>query len=65
MTGVQTCALPISVSYGSKISVSTDIALMSVFYSADVLYIIAVIIYSLFFYNKLPVRKKKSGDTEN
>lgn len=53
------------VSYGSKISVSTDIALMSVFYSAIVLYIIAVILYCLFFYNKLAVRKKKFDNTEN
>ena len=52
-------------SYGSKISVSTDIVSMSVFYSAIVLYIGAVIIYCLFFYDKLPIRKKKSDNAEN
>lgn len=54
-----------AVCYGTEVNVGTEIILMSVFYSADVLYIIAVIIYCLFFYNKLPFQKKKPDNMEN
>lgn len=54
-----------AVSDGTKVDLTKDIIVMSVFYSAIVLYIIAVILYCLFFYNKLPVRKKKFDNTEN
>ncbi len=54
-------AKPLSraVCYGTKVEVSTEIILMGVFYSAIVLYVVAVIIYCLFFYNKLPFQKKE------
>ncbi len=60
-------AQPLSraVCYGTKVEVSTEIILMSIFYSAIILYIAAVIIYCLFFYDKLPIRKKKPDNTEN
>ncbi len=59
-------AQPLSraVCYGTEVDVGTEIILMSVFYSAIVLYIIAVILYCLFFYDKLPFQKKKSDNTE-
>ena len=52
-----------AVSYGTEVNFSTDIILMSVFYSAIFLYIVVVILYCLFFYDKLPkLHKKKIRD---
>ena len=49
-----------AVCYGSEIDVSTEIILMSVFYSAILIYIVLVILYSLLFYDKLPKLHKKN-----
>ena len=48
-----------AVCYGADIDVSNEIILMSVFYSAILIYIVLVILYSLFFYDKLPKLHKK------
>ena len=48
-----------AVCYGAEVSVITEITLMSVFYSAILIYIVLVIIYCLFFYDKLPKLKNK------
>ena len=53
------------VSYGTEVDVTNAIIVMSGCYSAIVLYIIAIILYCLFFYNKLPFQKKKSDKKEN
>ena len=51
-----------AVCYGAEIDVSNEIILMSVFYSAILIYIVLVILYSLFFYDKLAkLHKKKTG----
>ena len=48
-----------AVSYGAEINVTDYIILMSVFYSAILIYIGLVILYSLYFYDKLPKLKNK------
>ena len=48
-----------AVSYGTEITVTDYIVLMSVFYSAILIYIGLVILYCLFFYDKLPKLKNK------
>ncbi len=65
--GLSATGRPLSraVCYGTEVDVSLYIIVMSVFYSAIVLYIFAVILYCLFFYNKLPFQKKKFDKTEN
>lgn len=65
--GLSATGRPLSraVCYGTEVDVGTEIILMSVFYSAFILYIVAVILYCLFFYNILPIRKKKPDNTEN
>ena len=47
-----------AVSYGTEVDVSSEIIVMSVFYSAILIYIVLVIIYCLIFYDKLPKLKK-------
>lgn len=55
-----------AVSYGTEVDVITDIILMSVFYSAILIYITLIVIYCLIFYDKLPkLRKSKSNSSEN
>lgn len=55
-----------AVSFGTKVDVSQYIIVMSVFYSAILVYIGLVILYCLFFYDKLPISKKRKTDsTEN
>ena len=42
------------VSYGAEVNVIDNIIVMSVFYSAILIYIVLVILYCLYFYDKLP-----------
>lgn len=61
-------AQPLSraVCYGTKVDVRDDVIVMSVFYAAILIYIVLVIIYCLFFYDKLPkLKKRKSESREN
>ena len=51
-----------AVCYGPEIDVSTEIILMSVFYSAILIYIVLVILYCLLFYDKLPKLHKKTSE---
>ena len=48
-----------AVCYGSEVSVRDEIIVMSVFYSAIIIYIALVILYCLIFYDKLPKLKNK------
>ena len=58
-------ALTWPVSYGTEVDFNFYLILSWVFYSAIVVYLILCIIYCLFFYNILPIRKKKPDNTEN
>ena len=48
-----------AVCYGTEVGVIDDIIVMSVFYSAIVVYIVLLIVYFLYFYDKLPKLHKK------
>ena len=48
-----------AVSYGAEISVRVEIIVMSVFYSAILIYIVLLIVYCLYFYDKLTKLHKK------
>lgn len=54
-----------AVSFGTKVDASQYIIVMSVFYSAILVYILLVILYCLFFYDKLPKLKKNKALSED
>lgn len=60
-------AQPLSraVCYGTEVDVSNEIIVMSVFYSAILIYFVLVILYSLFFYDKLPKLKNNKTLAED